>query len=378
MNVAFVNRMAGLLRGGGEMWDIQMARQLQELGVDVTFYVGKPLRSELSNPPRESTCVPVPTPHIYPMASTAPRLISGILADLDTKMFGEAVKRRLSTEHDIIHINNRPSYIKLLSDFDTPTSIKLNGPLGSRSLFYDTVHPYTNSYELLKNADEVIGTGVTPGIVNEKVNIDVHTINPGVHTSLFTPDGKHAATADGPTILFVGRFAPVKNLTLLLDSFENVRHSHPNTTLLMVGDGPLRSRIEQYANEKDLRENVTFTGYVEHEKLPYYYRAADMFALSSNHESFGMVLIEAMSTGTPIVAPDVGWISNIVTDGKEGRIVDEQTPKHFAAAINELLDYPEIAAQMGQKGREAAVEQHDWQARGEMLKAIFEQMVLNQ
>ncbi|MFB6198668.1 MAG: hypothetical protein ABEI52_10435 [Halobacteriaceae archaeon] len=118
-DVAFVNRMLGMNRGGGEIWDLRIAEQLQEMGFDITFYIGKPMRSDLSNPVDNFDTVAIRTPHLRDLAYAAPIGIGGALYDLDSWFFRRRVAQELhDTDHDIIHVNSDPQFGRYADRFD--------------------------------------------------------------------------------------------------------------------------------------------------------------------------------------------------------------------------------------------------------------------
>lgn len=157
-----------------------------------------------------------------------------------------------------------------------------------------------------------------------------------VDTTLFSPDGDEKST-DGPTVLFVGRFTdPRKNVEMLVRAFASVREHHPNAELRLVGDDPtpgLRDTVEEYG----LAEAVTFEAYVPNGELPPHYRSADVFAIPSRQEGLGIVGLEAMACGTPVVATRCGGPEQYVEDGETGLLVANDDEAGMADALTALL-----------------------------------------
>ncbi|MUV88835.1 glycosyltransferase [Halapricum sp. CBA1109] len=326
MRVAFVNRMLGIRRSGGGMWDYRMAEQLRERGVDVTFYVAEPLTGELTEDLSPFECVPVPTPHLQDIAYAAPRGIGGVLADIDARVFASRVHAKLVDEaFDVVQYNTNREFARYTDRVDAPTVLKLNGP--PYSLYRDVLNPFTeSSYDVLEAFDAVVTTGATTEAVRERSGVEPVEINPGVDTDQFTPG---ARPVDGPRFLFVGRFVPAKNLTTLVDAFATVRDRCPDAELTLVGDGPLRDKVAERVRENELDAAVTLPGYVPNEDIPEYYRDATAFVLASSHESFGIVLLEAMSAGIPVVAPAIDAIPRIVDDGENGLLVEPDSASRW-------------------------------------------------
>lgn len=153
-------------------------------------------------------------------------------------------------------------------------------------------------------------------------------------------------------VLHVGRLSPEKRIDHLLRA---VAFLPDDAALLIVGDGPDRKRLEQLAKALNIDRRVFFIGFIPNAELltSGIYAAADAFATASTMESQGMVLVEAMAHGLPIVAVNVGAIPEVV--GAAGSIVDEHDVSAFAEALGTILATPRLAATM----REAALQQYE-------------------
>jgi len=370
--VAFVNRMLGIRRSGGGMWDFRMAQQLRERGVDVTFYVAEPLTGDLTEDLSPFECVPVPTPHLQDIAYAAPRGIGGALADVDSRVFAARVHSHLADEEfDLVQYNTNREFGRYADRIDAPTVLKLNGP--PYSLYRDVLNPFAaTSYDVLEAFDAVVTTGATTEAVCEESDVDPVEINPGVDTDQFTPA---TASVDGLRFLFVGRFVPAKNLTTLVDAFATVRERVPGAKLTLVGDGPLWDKVTERVRANGLGDAVMLPGYVPNEDLPEYYRRATATVLSSSHENFPIVLLEAFSAGTPVVAPNLGAVSRIVDDGENGLLVEPKSASMLADAMERLTQSPEQAEAMGERGRRKATREFEWEQRGSKLKALYDQLL---
>lgn len=372
MEVAFVNRMLGLHRGGGEIWDLRMAEHLRDLGVDVTFYLGKPRGSELTHPPWDFDYVEVDTPHLQDLAYSMPAGVGGALADLDAHFFTRrAVDRLKGADFDVVHVNSRPHFARYADGFGQPVVIKMNAP--PYSLWYDVVNPFTSSYRLLEEFDRVIATGVTVEEIRQRSSCDVTMINPGVDTEVFTPGASEDA-AGTKNLLFVGRFVPSKNIGLLLEAFDYVHQFH-DAELTLVGDGPLRQKVERKSSKLGLGDSVEFVGHVENQSLPSYYCDADVFVLSSKNDNHPITILEAMSCGTAVVAPRVGWIPELVDDGVDGLLYQQGSKEGLVEALGSLLEEAELRQVLGANGRRKAVSDFDWNDKAVNLKETYEDLL---
>ena len=163
--------------------------------------------------------------------------------------------------------------------------------------------------------------------------------------------------ADGPlNILFVGRLEKRKGLAHLIDAFAAVQRDLPDTRLIVVGayDNLEVLPFLFQARQLGLRD-AHFVGRVNDEELARYYRTADVFcAPSIGMESFGMVLLEAMAAGAPIVASDIDGYRDVMDDGSQGVLVKPKDPGEMAAALISLLRDPARRREMGALGREKA------------------------
>ena len=192
----------------------------------------------------------------------------------------------------------------------------------------------------------------------------------GVDTELFAPGDQGAARAalgldDRPRLLYVGRLAPIKGLETLLDGMARLRAAGSRAQLCIVGgdadepldghEGELRARLSRL----DLRDTVTFVGAQPQERLRAWYVAADATVLPSYYESFGMVALEAMACGSPVVASRVGGLQTTVRDGVTGVLVPEHDPALLADTLERVLADADLRWRLGREGVRWAA-QHRW------------------
>jgi glycosyltransferase involved in cell wall biosynthesis len=152
--------------------------------------------------------------------------------------------------------------------------------------------------------------------------------------------------ADRPIVLFVGRLIPLKGIIYLIRAFSAVREGFPDAMLVIVGEGEQRPDLEALAAGLGLGTSVIFAGGQPHEDVIRLMRGADLFVLPSLIESFGIVLLEAMSCGLPIVASNVMGIPSIVTDAVNGFLVPPGDETALGTRIAELLADPQRRAVM--------------------------------
>ena len=178
---------------------------------------------------------------------------------------------------------------------------------------------------------------------------------------------------DGFVVVFVGgmdRAHFFKGVPLLLRALTSL----PDVSALMVGDGDLRSDFVELAAELGIADQVRFTGRVPDRHLPAIYRAGDVTILPSwtAGEAFGLVLIEAMACGRPVIASDLPGVRTVVSDGEDGLLVPPGDETALAAAIRSMAALPpERRLAMGMAGRSKVEARYSWERIGDRLEALY-------
>jgi len=199
----------------------------------------------------------------------------------------------------------------------------------------------------------------------------------GVDTDLFTPGDPAAARAalgldPGPLLLYVGRIAPIKGLETLLDAVGCLRGAGTPAHLAVIGgetDEPAdghEADVRRRAAALGLGDAVSFVGAQPQERLRDWYVATDVTVLPSYYESFGMVALEAMACGSPVVASRVGGLQSTVRDGVTGLLVPESDPCALAASITRVLGDGALRWRLGREGQRWAA-QHRWPCVAEAI-----------
>jgi D-inositol-3-phosphate glycosyltransferase len=186
------------------------------------------------------------------------------------------------------------------------------------------------------------------GVEAEKI----HVIPGGVDTAIFYPQDRQQVRrelgldSNAPVLLFVGRLQPLKGIDTLLRAAREVRLHHDQVQVLVIGGGvdawddreaqELR-RLQTLSEKLGLAAHVRFINAQPQHILARYYAAADVFVMPSHYESFGMVVLEAMACGTPVVASQVGGLTSTVVSGETGFLVPQGDGQAFAQAILRLL-----------------------------------------
>lgn len=179
-------------------------------------------------------------------------------------------------------------------------------------------------------------------------------------------------------ILYVGRLDKRKGFRHLMRAFPHIKQQIPNARLIVVGafDEQEKASFVRYARQLNLK-GVHFVGYVSREELPRYYRSAHLFcAPSTGFESFGIVLLEAMAAGVPIVASEIDGYRQVLTNQREGKFVPPCDPDAIARACTSLLQDESARQRMGKAGRITAA-RYDWGLVADQVLEYYDELLLN-
>jgi glycosyltransferase involved in cell wall biosynthesis len=162
-------------------------------------------------------------------------------------------------------------------------------------------------------------------------------------------------------LLFVGRVAFEKNISFLLEMTKVLIEKHPDALLVVAGQGPAEKSLHKLAADLGLDNNIKFIGYLDRNtELNACYQAADIFVFSSKSETQGLVLLEAMAQGTPVVAISELGTASILIEGK-GALIAADNIEGFADKVHYLLKYPEDRYELGKVALMCATE--NWTAK---------------
>jgi glycosyltransferase involved in cell wall biosynthesis len=177
------------------------------------------------------------------------------------------------------------------------------------------------------------------------------------------------------SIIFVGTLRPVKGVKYLIEAMNIIHENLPDTKLLIVGDGPDREKLKRLVQELNLQSCTHFAGKVSNEEIPEYMAQADLFALPSLSESFGIVNIEAMASGLPIITTNVGGLPEIVINGKNGFLVEPKNSKALAEKVILLLNDIDLCKKISAANKLTA-ENYSWYSISKELQKIYEKICI--
>ncbi len=205
---------------------------------------------------------------------------------------------------------------------------------------------------LVKNCHRIIAT-----TEKEKEELILHygasperisVVPCGVNLNLFQPMDKEMAKHqlgfdDDKIILFVGRIEPLKGIDQLLVAMTHLQNRHGLRLVIIGGDNHSQyemERLQRLSRSLHIQDSVTFLGLIKQEELPCFYSAANACVVPSYYESFGLVALESLACGTPVVATNVGGIKSVIQQGETGYVVIDNTPHRLANKIALLLSRP--------------------------------------
>lgn len=215
----------------------------------------------------------------------------------------------------------------------------------------------------------------------------IHIVPPGVDTGFFQPRPMEPARiqlalpTQAKVLLFVGRIEPLKAVDDILKALAGIRTKRPELFrelrfLIVGGNRRELAPIRQLADRLALREEdtVIFFGPMPHSELPKAYAASDLVIMPSDYESFGMVALEGLASGRPVIATQVGGLAHLIEDGHTGSHIPTREPEVLADRIIHLLSNDETAAAMGRNAAISA-QRYSWQRIGDELLAIFQRLL---
>ncbi len=213
-------------------------------------------------------------------------------------------------------------------------------------------------------------------ILKEKYDHENSTVIPmGCNTAYFSPANRienYFSQGSQKVVLFVGRLAEKKGVPYLIQAMQQV-----DALLMIVGSGPLEEECRSLVSQLHLEHKVHFLGPKPHTQLRSIYASADVFVApsittkSGDVEGFGLVILEAMASGLPVVASSSGGITDIITHEGNGLLAEEKNAAQLAASINRLLDSPQLHAKLSQASLQTAAG-FDYSVIAQKYRAIME------
>jgi D-inositol-3-phosphate glycosyltransferase len=268
---------------------------------------------------------------------------------------------------------------------------KVTEPLGKR----EPLLRLQVETQLVKHSDHIVVASQrekvqmiwTYGAPSEKISVIPCGVDPHLFIPLNAFQSKvHLGLPHKRFILFVGRIDPVKGIDTLLKAMAIVRNKldqSQEVNLLIIGGDIDNShyskdsemhKLKQLTTNLGLKNTVTFLGAQRQDQLPYFFSVAEVCILPSRYESFGMVALEAMACGTPVIASKVGGLTSFIQDEITGFLVPEEDEKSLAEKILKLLKYPSLKDRLGIQARSRAKE-FNWQNIAYQMISLYQHLL---
>jgi D-inositol-3-phosphate glycosyltransferase len=314
----------------------------------------------------------------------------------------EAAARDRGAQYDVVHAHYYYSGLvglKICERLNIPLVVTFHtlGTMKQRYLGVEDRRRIQAESVIVAGADGIIAsTELEKADVIEWHHVPdakIHVVHPGVDHHLFRPHNRASAREivdlppESKIILFVGRIDPIKGIDLLIDAFAQiVAAGAPNSRssrLLVIGGDPENesfwttgegNNLRQQIQDARLEERVSFVGSQPHAQLAYYYAAADVVAMPSAYETFGLAALEAMACGACVVASRVGGLQYLIQDRENGRLFEPGNVEELAAVIGELLGDREQRERLGRQAADASY-QYCWSTQAEKVLGVYQSLV---
>ncbi len=370
MRIGIYDQRTGTANAGGtETMIREIARELQ-CNHQIVLYTGQgDLLNEVSELEIDIVQIPWLSKH-HPLTrftSTISPAKSAEIGSLSMYLAGRATGlfSRIEEEVDVLWLHYYLDNLLVSRTVDIPTVFHVPG-IKQQSFRWKTMFDYARPQLYVANSQS------TRDRIEQWYDIEVdNVVYPGVRASQFL-EGTDRSEIGTVTILYVGRLDSGKGLLNLVSAVATL--DRDNLMLRIVGDGQLKSDLEEEADRLGIESQIELVGSVPHEQIHTEYEQADIFCLPSYHESHAIVNIEAMLSGVPVVSTNIDAIQEYIEDRKTGFIVEPGDVNALSNTFRRLVDDPELRQKVGQSGREVA-KRYTVEASVDRIENIFKQVI---
>lgn len=381
LRICFITKMYPPRTGGGSTYAYELANALGERGHKVDVYT-QAVSEEDDDVQTHSNVT------VTRITQTRPLVV------FSTLYFSIACRLRIDFEpYDVIHGTLMPASTVafdpwFLEGVDTPLVLTSHGTSFDEARAVDPQGPVDYLFKYVFHPLNVVMDVVSGQSADQIIAVSDHTreqlrdlyrfddaklemVPPGIDTDRFRPvDNRHpAVNRSRQSILVLSRLDPRKGIDKAIRAFARLNRS--DAELLIAGTGRLESRLKELASDLNVRENVRFLGFVSDEELPALYSSVDLFVLPSEYEGFGIVFMEAMACGTPVIGTDVGGVPTAIDDGETGYIVPigeiSELTKRLQVLLNDKKEYDQKASRARIWAKE-----HDWNTIAMQIETVYQ------
>lgn len=216
---------------------------------------------------------------------------------------------------------------------------------------------------------------------DDKIDVPMEAVSNGIDLARFTAKPAHKAIyqkynipTDRPIVSYLGRLDAEKHIPVLIKAFTRLKAAHPSAYLLIVGDGTERSHLKSLAHQAGIEHSVTFTGKVSDEDLVELHKVGTVYCMPSPAELQSIATLEAMASGQPIVAVDVGALKELCQDGRNGYLCDKDDDTAIAEGLSKIIEDVQLRKSMSSESL-AIAQTHDLQTTLKRFEAIYQSLI---
>lgn len=370
LKIVFTNIMLGMHRGGGENVDLNLIRGLSEQGHEIELLFLRPFFSDYKEKdfPEGVKLKQVRSPWLYMLSQKlyktpflgSFRGLRGLPRFIGQTIFEFLAFLKIYFRKDkelMVHACGLCIFGYLVKTFTNyKVFIRLPGP----------VH-YGFEKKCLEKVDVIFANGNAYEKMAPLFSHNLSYLEIGVNSKLFHPREKHLLREKlgldkEELILFtVGRLSKIKNISIQIEAIAELKKKSFITRLLIAGDGPEEQFLKDCALKNGCLEQITFLGKQAPSALAEFYAASDIFLISSTYDNFPNVVLEAMSSGLPVIGSRVGGIPLQVENGKNGFLFDSEDKEQLVQAIFQYIDHSDLLKLHSENALALVQKKYSWE-----------------
>lgn len=383
MNICVVTPTYPPVLGGTQQFIFNFVNKLTQLGHSVTVITSQVI---------PTSPLVLDGPNVIRFSSTRKRGL--VLLTQNTNCFRQVIAAHKKGKFDLLHqfhvVPLGITCISLRVALHRPLITTLMGwdtfsPEVSTTLFYRFSRPVAslvlNSSDALTSPSQDLTRRAYKDGCQRDIDVIPHAVDPAIYTSpgLVKSAGRLRAKLDieatDRLVLTVCRLARDKNIETLIHASAKVLQQDRHVKFVIVGDGPEYCHLLNLVHVLDLDERVRFIGRVASTEMPTYYAASDVSVLPSLYESFGLVVLEAMAAGKPVIASNIGAIPEIVDDQMTGFLFPPRDVDRLTDLLFNILGDNDLRNEMGMRGKKKVQEQFSWERVLDRYLAVYERVI---